>query len=231
MTDTRCTIEQISPLTEHVQKVVLKTPQTMDFNYGQYIRIVMGPDDRRAFSIANAPGTDTLELHIGATPDNPYSWAVMEKIRTSESLDIDGPHGEACLNIHKSMPTIVLAGGTGFSYAHCILQGLLEHNGNQPVFLYWGVRTEADLYAAEQLHKLSAQIKHFTFIPVVEHAEAGWQGRQGRVHEAVLQDFISLEPYQVFVAGRFEMAGVAREDFHNQGLQLKNLYGDAYAFI
>ena len=66
---------------------------------------------------------------------------------------------------------------------------------------------------------------------MVEDPPVNWQGKTGWVHKAVLADFVSLEPYQVYLAGRFEMAGAAREDFQQQGLLLENLYGDAYEFI
>jgi aquacobalamin reductase/NAD(P)H-flavin reductase len=40
-----------------------------------------------------------------------------------------------------------------------------------------------------------------------------------------------LTTYQVYVAGRFEMAKVVRDDFIKQGLPITSLFGDAYAFI
>lgn len=231
MTEIRCKLQHLEPLTDAVQKVVLRPETPMPFMHGQYLRVVMGADDRRPFSIANTPDDDTLELHIGATPDNAYAWAVLEAIKSNQGCSIDGPHGNAHLRTDKTMPSILLAGGTGYSYVHSVLQGLLKHNGKEPVFLYWGVRHAADLYDLENLLALQTTHKHLRIIPVVEFADADWQGRTGRVHEAVEADFTSLEPYRVYVAGRFEMAGVAREAFREKGLLSDNLFGDAYAFI
>jgi aquacobalamin reductase/NAD(P)H-flavin reductase len=66
---------------------------------------------------------------------------------------------------------------------------------------------------------------------VVELAETDWAGRTGWVHQAVLDDIQDLAAYQVYVAGRFEMAKVVRNDFIKQGLPITSLFGDAYAFI
>ncbi|MDN4504435.1 NAD(P)H-flavin reductase [Alteromonadaceae bacterium BrNp21-10] len=233
MSDILCTIEQIQPLTAFVQKITFRPQQPVNFAAGQYVRVVMGKDDRRPFSLANpSHETDCLELHIGASEQNPYAWEVLQHLQKNSQFHIDGPMGNAGLPSTLSpKPTILLAGGTGFSYTRSILLSLLEHNAKEPIFLYWGTRTIEDMYAKAELETLANKYKHFVFVPVVEEAEEDWQGKTGFVHQAILKDFVSLEPYQVYVAGRFEMAGVARNDFQLQGLLPDNLYGDAYEFI
>ena len=57
----------ISPLTEFVNKVILKPQQPVTFEAGQYMQLVLGEKDKRAFSIASRPSQcDEIELHIGA---------------------------------------------------------------------------------------------------------------------------------------------------------------------
>ncbi|MDC0601442.1 NAD(P)H-flavin reductase [Aliiglaciecola sp.] len=232
MTPISSKVESIEALTDVVSKIVLQPATEMQFMAGQYLRVVMGDDDFRPFSIANAPRDDhKLELHIGAEPGNSYAGQVLEQMQKTGEITIDGGHGLAQLREDRIKPTILLAGGTGFSYAYSILQRRLAINSKEPVFLYWGTKTRQDMYAFDELVALEKQFKHFTFHPVVDCPDENWKGKAGWVHRAVLADFVSLEPYQVYVAGRFEMAGVAREDFHNKGLLLENLYGDAYQFI
>jgi aquacobalamin reductase/NAD(P)H-flavin reductase len=225
-------VESIEPLTDVVSKVVLNPSVPLEFKAGQYLQVCMSEKDHRPFSIANAPRDDNrLELHIGVDAGNAYAGEVLEKMREHGEVLINGGHGKAYLREQKIMPTILLAGGTGFSYAYSILQRRLALPSKEPIFLYWGTRTLADMYAFEKLSELHKQYKHFRFHPVVDNPDASWKGRRGWVHLSVIQDFVSLEPYQVYLAGRFEMAGVAREDFHTKGLLLENLYGDAYQFI
>ncbi|WJG10147.1 NAD(P)H-flavin reductase [Aliiglaciecola sp. LCG003] len=232
MTPISSKVESIEPLTSVVSKVVLTSEQPMAFKAGQYLRVVMGAKDLRPFSIANIPNDDNrLELHIGADVNNAYASEVLERMQQQGTIEIDGGHGQAFLRENNIKPTILLAGGTGFSYAYSILQRRLLLPNKDPVFLYWGCRTLQDMYAYEALQQLQKQHSHFKFHPVVDAPDETWKGKYGWVHKAVMQDFVSLESYQVYVAGRFEMAGVAREDFHNKGLLLENLYGDAYQFI
>ena len=231
MSNTVCDVTSIEPLTENVYRVKLSPTSRYDFLPGQYLRVVMGEQDHRPFSIANIPGDDYLELHIGAEPGNQYAGEVLESMRSDGKITIDGGHGNAHWQPSLDLPTVLLAGGTGFSYTYSILQAMLEGPLTQPVFLYWGTRTKEDMYHAELLQNLADKHDLFTFRPVVEFPEDTWEGLTGRVHEAVLSDFVSLEPYQVYIAGRFEMAGVAREAFCQRGLQKSHLFGDAYAFI
>jgi aquacobalamin reductase/NAD(P)H-flavin reductase len=227
-----CQVEKIEALTPIVSRVGLLPSEPMSYSAGQYLKVVMGEQDKRPFSIANAPTDDhKLELHIGAGEGNNYASEVLEKMVQQGHITVDGGHGNAFLREIAPCPTILLAGGTGFSYTFSILQKLLQQNSAEPIFLYWGTRTLDDMYAFDELVKLDKEIKHFRFMPVLEHPPAGWAGRTGWVHRAVLNDFVSLEPYHVYVAGRFEMAGVAREEFRQKGLLLENLYGDAYEFI
>lgn len=232
MPDILCTVEHIEPLTDIVSRVVLSPKQKVDFKPGQYLQVVMGAEDKRPFSIANAPrDNNQLELHIGAGPDNSYASEVLDRMQQEGEITIDGGHGKAFLRELGPRPTILLAGGTGFSYTYSILQKLITQNSHEPIFLYWGTRKLSDMYAYEELVEMDKANKHFRFIPVLDEPHPEWQGKAGWVHKAVLEDFVSLEPYHVYVAGRFEMAGVAKEDFHNKGLILDHLYGDAYEFI
>ncbi|GAB2700707.1 NAD(P)H-flavin reductase [Aliiglaciecola aliphaticivorans] len=232
MSSIRCKVESIEPLTDIVSRVKLAALSPISFKAGQYVKVIMGENDSRPFSIANAPdGSNQIELHIGAGAGNDYAGQVLEKMNTHGEIDIEGGHGEAFFRDTDIKPTILLAGGTGFSYTYSILQQRLKIADDQPVFLYWGTQKLADMYEYEVLIELEKEHKHFRFIPVVDAPDEQWQGKSGWVHQAILTDFVSLEPYQVYVAGRFEMAGVARDDFQKQGLLLENLYGDAYQFI
>lgn len=237
MHHTPCKVDSIVALNPVVSLVTLIPQQPFTHQAGQYLKVVMDEGDQRPFSIATAPREDgKIQLHIGAEPGNSYAGEVLEKMRTEGEITVNGGLGNAYVQLENSMPTILLAGGTGFSYTQAILQKMLESSAQvkghkDPVFLYWGTRSTADMYAYDELVALDKKHEHFTFVPVVEHPGHQWSGKTGWVHKAVLEDFVSLEPYRVYIAGRFEMAGVAREDFHQQGLILKNLYGDAFEFI
>ena len=83
---------------------------------------------------------------------------------------------------------------------------------------------------ADAIH-WGADYAPLTFIPVVQEPEADWTGKTGLVHKAIMDDFVSLHDYDIYVAGRFEMAGAAREEFKVLGAEPERIFGDAYEFI
>jgi aquacobalamin reductase/NAD(P)H-flavin reductase len=228
----QCKVEKIEALTDTIKRIVLMPDSPINFIAGQYLQIVMGDNDKRPFSIANAPRADgSIELHVGAEPGNQYVGQVIENMIKNGVIKVEGGLGEAFLKPSDAQTTILLAGGTGFSYTLSLLQQLLSKPLEASVQLYWGTRTINDMYAFDELVILAREHPLFSFIPVIELPEKDWQGKTGWVHQAVLEDIPDLATYQVYVAGRFEMAKVVRDDFIRQGLPITSLFGDAYAFI
>jgi len=232
MQQIQCHVESITALTPVVKRVILVPDTQVEFQAGQYLQVVLAEQDRRPFSIANAPQDDgKLELHIGAGDDNPYAQQAIDYLeQNADGASIDVPCGVAKLQA-TDRPIILLAGGTGFSYTRSLLQQLLKQPLTQEVHLYWGTRTQKDMYAYKELLDLEKQHPLFSFHPIIEHPDTGWQGKSGWVHEIIMADITDLSPYQVYVAGRFEMAKTVRDDFTAKGLLKENLFGDAYAFI
>lgn len=227
-----CQVTTLESLTTQVYQVILRLPEPIEFLAGQYIHVVMGEHDKRAFSIASCPSrTTTIELHIGATPDNSYAQEVISRMQQEGVVTIEAPLGDAWLRRDSERPLILIAGGTGFSYTWSILQAHLRSGSVRPVTLYWGARRPQDLYFDEHLRELAATHEHFHYRPVVEQAPELWHGAQGLVHEAVVAEQTDLHEADIYVAGRFEMVRVIRDEFKARGLPSEQLYGDALASI
>lgn len=231
MSQIRCQVESIAPLTETTFRVDMTPDISFDFQAGQYLLVHMGENDARPFSIANpAYDNNRLELHIGAVPGNTFATEVIDRMRQEKAVYVSGGHGDAYLQSNDK-PLILVAGGTGFSYAYSILKQTLKQYPSKPVTLYWGAKRAEDIYYLKELTELAIEEHAFTFIPVVETPTSDWQGKTGWVHKAVMQDLPDMSGVQVYIAGRFEMAKVARDDFFKQGLSTEDLFGDAYAYI
>lgn len=231
MTSVEAKVVSIDSLTESVTKIILETDNPSSFKAGQYLQVVMGENDKRPFSIANAPNANgILELHIGATPENPYAYEVLQHATNTRMLKVEIGLGQAYARVgEKTM--LIIAGGTGYSYAKSILLDTLATQTSRQVILYWGAKTEADLYEKNELSSLANSQANFTFCPVVEKACDTWKGHTGLVHNAVLSDFSDFSETDVYVAGRFEMAAVIKEVFGLAGLPMASLYGDAFTYL
>lgn len=233
----KCKVKSIESLASYTYKVLLQPQQAVNYKAGQYLMVVMGEKDKRPYSIASSPCryAGELELHIGAAEDNVYAREVVEHMQVAfennSEIEIDAPHGDAWLK-EGERPLLLIAGGTGFSYVRSILDHCISQSISNPIHLYWGARAEDQLYALSEMETIAKQHKNIQFSPVVEKATEQWSGRVGNVLDAVKQDFQTLNSFDIYLAGRFEMAGAAREQFcAEKQAQRENMFADAYSFI
>ena len=226
-----CKVISMEKLNNALYRVFLKPDRKVSYKAGQYLSVLMGEKDKRHFSIANAPLSESIELHIGATPENTYAMQVIEKMERDGIIEVEVGLGDAFLREDSTRPIILMAGGTGFSYVKSLLEQIVILKLSNPVYLYWGVKEYTHFYFDIQASVWEKKYKNVYFHPVVEQAEVDWQGHQGYVHQAVLNDFSDLSEFDVYIVGRFEMAKIAREDFILQGAKKDHIYGDAFAFI
>lgn len=233
----RCKVKSIEPLACNTYKILLHPETPIKFKAGQFLMVVMGEKDKRPFSIASSPcrHEGELELHIGAAEENAYASEVIRKM--SQALEVDGvveidaPHGDAWLK-DSDRPILLIAGGTGFSYVRSILDHCVSQNIEKPIYLYWGARADNQLYAFNEMSNIALTHKNIHFIPVIENAEPNWNGKIGNVLNAVKSDFDSLAEFDIYIAGRFEMAGAAREQFSlEKDAKRERMFADAYSFI
>ncbi|WP_426767088.1 NAD(P)H-flavin reductase [Erwinia aphidicola] len=233
MTTLSCKVTSVEAITDTVYRVRLIPEADFNFRAGQYLMVVMDERDKRPFSLASTPmEKDIIELHIGASELNLYAMAVMERIQQQRQITVDIPHGDAWLREEGDRPLVLIAGGTGFSYARSILLTALSQQPDRHIAIYWGGRELKHLYDLDELHALAVKHPNLQVIPVVEQPEEGFTGRNGTVLTAVMQDYTSLAGHDIYIAGRFEMAKIARERFcAERGALEAHMFGDAFAFI
>ncbi len=133
-------------------KLPRRNPGDPGFRYlpGQYIDFLLDDGQRRSFSMANAPNGETLELHVRVTPAGRFATWAAHEMPERAILRFEGPLGAFYLR-ETARPILMVAGGTGIAPLHAMLEQLFQQGAStRPVCLYWGVRTEADLYLHNQ---------------------------------------------------------------------------------
>lgn len=233
MTRLSCKVTSVKAITNTIYRVRLIPSADFSFRAGQYLMIVMNDRDKRPFSLASTPKEkDSIELHIGTSDFSLYSMAVIDRIKNDRQITVDMPYGDAWLREESNRPIILIAGGTGFSYTRSILLTALAQKPYWDITLYWGGRELIHLYALDELNALAVKHQNLKVIPVVEQPADNWYGRSGTILTAVMQDFALLSMYDIYIAGRFEMAKVARERFcAERGAVKIQMYSDAFTFI
>ncbi|RLV60510.1 NAD(P)H-flavin reductase [Parashewanella curva] len=230
-----CQVTRITPFNDSVYQVVLTPSQPFEFKAGQYLSIIMGEKDKRPFSIASAPHQTEIELHIGAAVAESYPMQVIERLQSclanQETIGIEAPAGNAFLRSEHTRPRLLIAGGTGFSYIKSMIEQQIEERNDTPVTFYWGCRTTEAMYYHSIAQDWQQTYPWLTFIPVVEEADEHWQGKQANLLEQIKTDYTDVSDFDIYIAGRFDMAAAARDMLRSLNVNEKHLYGDAYMFL
>jgi NAD(P)H-flavin reductase len=183
------------------------------FRAGQYLEVLLPDGERRSFSMANAPQqSDVAVLHVRVLTGGRFAGEVLPALAAGGTLRIELPAGDFWLR-DSAKPAVFVASGTGFAPIKSILEDAFRKKDAREKVLYWGARRAKDLYMADLPAKWATQYPDFRFVPVLSEPDAGWQGRTGFVHRAVMEDYPSLDGYQVYACGVTAMVDAARRDF------------------
>jgi CDP-4-dehydro-6-deoxyglucose reductase len=227
-------VARLERLSHDVLGIWLQLPKSerLVFRAGQYVEILMRDGHVRAFSLANAPHDDSyLELHVRYYAGGAFAEYAFKSLHERELLRIRGPYGTFTWQEASSRPAVFVAGGTGFAPIKGVIEHVFAKGVKQALQLYWGVRAERDLYSKLPQQWLREQ-RNFSFVPVLSEPrpEDNWKGRTGLVHEALAQDFSSLDGYDVYACGPPIMTKAVAQTCAERGLAAKHVYSDAFEF-
>lgn len=214
-------VKKISLLAPDVLQVILAPGRLspLDFQAGQYIGILHDGTERY-FSLANAPReSGELELHIRRLHGNDFTAYVFGALAIGDELEIKGPFGMFTPQQHNTRRLVFVAGGTGFAPIKSFIEHHLEKATRHGITLYRGARTKEDLYL-DELCRHWQQQRMIEYIPVLSDAgdDAGWAGRKGLVHEAVIKDQAQPGDCEVYACGPPAMITALRNALLSRGL-------------
>ena len=232
-------IERALPLSHDVMGLYLRLPaaEAFQFEAGQYIDVMLSGGRRRSFSIASPPhDSRLLELHVRRVAGGEFSAPLFDGGARSALLNIEGPLGQFRYR-PGTAPMLLVGGGTGLAPLLSILRHVAENGIERDMTLYWGVRSEHDLYAHDLLEKLAersgappARVARFRYVPVLSEPSPAWEGARGWVHEAVLANIGDLDRYDVYAAGPPAMIAAVRREFGRRGVEASRLFFDSFDY-
>jgi CDP-4-dehydro-6-deoxyglucose reductase len=239
-----CRIERATAVSHDVMQLYLRLPAAEDFHFqpGQYLDILLPGGRRRSFSIASPPhDAKPLELHVRHVTGGEFTDKLFHEEARHALLTIEGPLGQFIYR-ESAAPMLLVGGGTGLAPLLSMLRHIIErrsdHGGaeqgsqalQRELHLYWGVRSERDLYAQDTLHRLLSKAPRLRYTPVLSEAGVEWRGRTGWVHEAPLQDIADLSGFEVYMAGPPAMIAAARPAFEARGAARAQIFFDSFDY-
>ncbi len=203
--------------TPQIIQILLKPEHPIAYSAGQYIMLGFNAKELKPFSIAAAPRDDGLiECHIRNEANSEWMQKLFA-VQTGDQVVMEGPKDQIKLQ-PALQPIILLAGGTGFTAIKALLEALIKETSSVPIYLYWGARSQADLYLHKEMIALTKVHANVKYIPVLSEEKAAWNGATGLVHQQVLKDHPSLQHFTLYMCGPWPMIQTAKVEFEAAGL-------------
>jgi ferredoxin-NADP reductase len=143
--------------------VVAVEPATLRFLPGQFVSMSVGERGRRSFSVASAPDRkDGFDLIVkpggtGATQE------FIRNLRVNHEVRFFGPMGYFLYDAGRHDAVVFAATGVGISAIWSMVLASIRDPGPKSLRLFWGNRTEKDVFYRQQLQALAEADPRFQF--------------------------------------------------------------------
>lgn len=223
-------LSDVQALTSDIAAVQLRLVSgEMPFTAGQFLTVqIPGTDLLRTYSFANCPSRpDEVELIVKLYPDGAFARFLASDSCLGSTVTVFGPYGRLKVAL-SHRPVLMIAGGSGLAPLLSMLRDMVRTGFERPVSMFFGARTEADLYLVDEIRELGAGLEQFEFVPVLSASwPADWAGETGMVTDAIARWLPALA-HDVYLCGPPPMIDAAIPMLTAAGVRPRNIYFDAF---
>jgi len=218
-------VDGIRNLTHDVREIrfALREPDEITFKAGQFVSFeVVNPKTGRTvsrpYSILSTPSErETVTLLLNLVPGGPGS-TYLFSLKEGDAAQFKGPAGNFYLRNDPAKDLLFVATGTGIVPVWSMLHDQLEQNRDRSITLFWGLRSERDLYYQDELAALARKYANFTAITTLSRPEPGWTGATGRVTRLIDEHVRSVANVSVYLCGNSGMIADVMALINKKGL-------------
>ncbi|MFD5097975.1 globin domain-containing protein [Streptomyces albidochromogenes] len=157
--------------TPDIAVITLRPDQPYPFLAGQYtsLETPWWPRIWRHYSFAGAPRPDgLLSFHVKAVPAGWVSNALVHRARPGDTVRLGPPAGSMTVDHTTDSGLLCLGGGTGIAPIKALVEDVAEHGERRPVDVFYGARTDYDLYDIDTMLRLQQSHSWLSVHPIVD---------------------------------------------------------------
>jgi NAD(P)H-flavin reductase len=218
------TVSRTRKLTHDVREIelTLAEPGAIVFAPGQFVSFEVdrpgaGTPATRPYSIASSSGRrqaiDLVLNHVAGGPGSEYLFGLNDGDVTS----FKGPFGSFVLR-DSARDLLLVATGTGIAPFRSMLWSLADSSSSRAMTLFWGLRSERDVYYQDELLQLRDRLPNFSFITTLSQPAGEWRGAIGRVTPLVETEVRTVDNLEVMLCGNGGMVRDVKEVLRRKGL-------------
>ncbi len=224
-TGTLATLERLSATTVAVG-IDIPNRAELAFLPGQYVNIaVPGTDEQRSYSFSNAPDEERLTFLVKLTPGGVMSEYLTQRAAVGDTISFTGPNGSFFLR-ETERPVLLLAGGTGLAPVLSMLRTL--RGSSRTVHLIYGVSTDEDLVALDEIEQIGSQIAGFSWDHCVSDP-ASQAANKGYVTALIGPEHLHGGDVAVYLCGPPPMVEAVRTHMTTAGIEPTGFYYEKFA--
>ncbi|MFF8367571.1 globin domain-containing protein [Streptomyces lydicus] len=192
--------------TPDIAVVTVRPDQPYPFRAGQYtsVETPWWPRVWRHYSFASAPRSDgLLSFHVKAVPAGWVSNAMVHRARPGDVIRLGAPAGSMTVDHSTRNGLLCVGGGTGIAPIKALIEDVAEHGIRRPVDVFYGARTDHDLYDLDTMLRLEQTHQWLSVRPVVANGPAvrgGTSSETGQLPDAVRQ-YGPFREYDAYLSG------------------------------
>ena len=210
-----------------VYRLTLDAP--LPFTAGQFVNLTVPgakPRGERSYSVWSGPGdAGHLDLCVKLFEGG----AASEYLRASsvgDTMHVRGPFGIFVLKPEVDS-VVFVATATGLAPFRSMLEVAAAERDPRRMRLYFGVRSQEDLFALADLERYARTLPDFRFRLCLSRPEAGWEGYSGRVTAALAEDHPAPTDH-FYLCGNGAMIEETRAMLKERGLDRKRIHVEKY---
>lgn len=173
--------------TPDVAVITLRPDQPYPFRAGQYtsVETPWWPRVWRHYSLASCPRPDgLLTLHVKAVPAGWVSRALVHRAAPGDVVRLGPPAGSMTVDHSSDNGMVCLGGSTGIAPIKALVEEIAEFGSRRPVEVFYGARSDRDLYELDTMERLARRHPWLSVRPVVAVGPSSG-GLVGRLPDAV----------------------------------------------
>ncbi|MFI9029754.1 globin domain-containing protein [Streptomyces sp. NPDC053560] len=191
--------------TSDIAVVTVRPDQPYPFLAGQYtsVETPWWPRVWRHYSFAAAPRSDgLLSFHVKAVPAGWVSGALVHRARPGDVIRLGPPGGSMTVDHTTDNGLLCLGGGTGIAPIKALVEDVAEHGRRRPMEVFYGARSDHDLYDIDTMLRLEHAHPWLSVRPVISSGPTGGALRSisGQLPDAV-REYGPWGEYDAYLSG------------------------------
>lgn len=223
------TVKSVSPLGDGIRLLHLQTPRSnrLRFLAGQSVLLSLPGGQSASYPVASCPCDDrNLQFHIRARAGDAFAQGVMDGLKITDTVRVEGPRGAFVLDEASHRPLLFIACDTGFAPVKSLLEHAMALDAAETLELYWIASRKGGHYLDNLCRSWTDALDNFRYVPLASGEGMSEQSAMRGALLQVLQDHPRIDGFDVYVAGPAPLTQAAEVLLAEHGLPRAQLFVD-----